>query len=113
MASTPAACVAAVDEALWKAHSVEELLRAFSADKQGAVHDALIALSSAYRSVDGLAQGLPATQVEAPARLLAWIDAGKDPDEFVKLLFSETLALHQARACAAWLAAAACTRAPS
>ena len=99
-AAAAAALVAKIDSTLLSLHSLESLVGAFTAEKQGSAQASFESAVQGLQDMEGLIAGIDG--IEVPQKLLEWVDQGKDPDAFYQKLFEETLWLAQVCHCIAF-----------
>lgn len=90
--SVPKACDAAIgriDLVLQRLMNLESFLLNQKKDQKPAVEESLRLVLAAMRELDSSTD--PLSDVEVPAKLLQWVDEGKDPDAFFKQLFDDTI----------------------
>lgn len=86
------ACDAAtekIDLVLQRLMVLEMIVTNQLSEQKPVVEDALRLVLAAMRDLDSSASSL--SEVEIPSKLLQWLDEGKDPDGFFKMLFDDTI----------------------
>jgi hypothetical protein len=83
------AIIEGIDGLLHNLMVLENVLLNGNAEQKPVVQNTLEGVLQSMRSVDEAAAAL--RDVEVPAKLLQWLDEGKDPDAFFKALFDDTI----------------------
>lgn len=81
--------IASIDNALLRLTGMEAIISENHSDRQVALEDSVVKVQAALKNVDD-ASNFP-WDAEVPVRLILWIDQGRDPDDFFRLLFKETV----------------------
>ena len=78
-----------IDLVLHRLMCLEAIITNELPEQKPVVEEALRLVLAAMRDLDSSASSL--SDVEIPAKLLQWLDEGKDPDGFFKMLFDDTI----------------------
>lgn len=78
-----------IDQVLSSLSGLEEVVRNGKSEQKAVLEEAIRHVLSFMKDLDASAASL--ADQEVPAKLLQWLDEGKDPDAFYQMLFNETI----------------------
>lgn len=83
------ATIEKIDLVLNRLVCLEAVVTNQNAEQKPVVEETLRLVLASMRDLDSSAASL--SDVDVPAKLLQWLDEGKDPDAFFKMLFDDTI----------------------
>jgi hypothetical protein len=78
-----------IDLVLSSLSGLEEVIKNGKTEQKVVLEESIRHVLSFMRQLDADASSL--ADQDVPAKLLQWLDEGKDPDAFYKMLFNETI----------------------